>query len=245
MLKQDTVTLDAYGHAVAISEDGLNVFVSAPKFGGVGAVFAYSYDVGSSSWSEKGNPIRGSIDFSINNGMFGDSISISSNGNRILVGCVGKNESFLFEYVSNDWEQIAPPIKSVNDIGFGKDVQIDAGGSIALCVSDNLARVFTLDGGTAWQLRANEVRLASGDVVRMSSDANTIVVVNSMTSRIDILKYNSYNSKYSLSETLYLSLVTSDNFGSDIAISNDGLCFSTGASGYNQGSGLVTTYKKQ
>ena len=245
MLKQDTVTLDAYGHAVAISEDGLNVFVSAPKFGGVGAVFAYSYDVGSSSWSEKGNPIRGSIDFSINNGMFGDSISISSNGNRILVGCVGKNESFLFEYVSNDWEQIAPPIKSVNDIGFGKHVQIDAGGSIALCVSDNLARVFSLDGGTAWQLRANEVRLASGDVVRMSSDANTIVVVNSMTSRIDILKYNSYNSKYALSETLYLPLVTSDNLGSDIAISNDGLCFSTGASRYNQGSGLVMTYKKQ
>ena len=158
---------------------------------------------------------------------------------------ISKNQVYLYEYISNNWTQIAPPINSENDSAFGKHVKLDAGGTKALCVSNNLARVFEYDGSTSWSLHGNSISLVNGDVVRMSQDTNTIAIVNSINYNMDIYSYNSYNDYYAIDESLSFSAISSDLFAADVDISGDGALVSIGASGYFNNSGYVATYKKQ
>ena len=234
--------MDRFGFKVALSNDGSTLVVSAPSYGGVGAVFVYEYNAGSSTWSQKGDGIFAPVDVSITSS-FGSSISITSNANRILVGCESKNQVYLYEYISNNWTQIAPPINSENDSAFGKHVKLDAGGTKALCVSNNLARVFEYDGSTSWSLHGNAISLVNGDVVRMSQDTNTIAIVNSINYNMDIYSYNSYNDYYAIDESLSFAAISSDLFAADVDISGDGALVSIGASGYVNNSGYVATYK--
>lgn len=244
LLSANSISLDRFGFKVALSNDGSTLVVSAPRYGGIGAVFVYEYNAGSSTWSQKGDGIFAPVDVSITSS-FGSSISITSNANRILVGCESKNQVYLYEYISNNWTQIAPPINSENDIAFGKHVKLDAGGTKALCVSNNLARVFEYDGSTSWSLHGNSISLVNGDVVRMSQDTNTIAIVNSINYNMDIYSYNSYNDYYAIDESLSFSAISSDLFAADVDISGDGALVSIGASGYVNNSGYVATYKKQ
>jgi hypothetical protein len=143
----------SFGNSVSLSSDGSILAVGAPKgyFWDVeGKV--YIYENISGEWQQIGAPIIGD---SIGD-LFGNSISLSSDGNIVAVGVPGGGVGKVCVYENNSgvWQQISTTINGVtyNSL-FGNSVSLSSDGSILACgaplnntsVYSGLVRIYDLN----------------------------------------------------------------------------------------------------
>ncbi len=80
---------DLFGTSVAISNDGTTLAIGAPGHGGTGAVYTYKYTAG--AWTEtKHTPSDGA-----SGALYGTSVSMTADGNMVLIGAPGKKKIYL------------------------------------------------------------------------------------------------------------------------------------------------------
>lgn len=131
-----TQSLMEFGYDVAISDNGNRIAVGAPKAdpSGIdkGSVRIFEWMGG--EWLQLGESIDGSFVFD----QAGQSIALSSDGNRIAVGAhlndgSGPNRGHVrvFDFVENQWVQIGNSVNGENTSGqSGWSVTLSANGSI-------------------------------------------------------------------------------------------------------------------
>jgi hypothetical protein len=111
----------SYGYAVALSSDGNTLAISSiGETSGAGAVRIYT---NGASWTTQGSPLTGS---GAANANFGSSLSISSDGDTLAVGCPGENNGTVYIYrrKSGVWTLHNTETISVSNSSFGNAVAL-------------------------------------------------------------------------------------------------------------------------
>jgi RHS repeat-associated protein len=143
------------GYAVALSSDGSTALVGAPNNKtNVGAVWIFTHSGG--TWSQQAK-LTGSEESG--EGHFGDSVSLSSNGNLVVIGGEGDSSStgaaWIFTRSGSTWTQQAK-LTGKEETGaghFGSSVAVSANASTVLVggEADNT------NVGAAWVFTETEV----------------------------------------------------------------------------------------
>ena len=182
---------DQSGYSVSLSSDGKTVAVGAIANDGVGSsaghVRVYNYN--GISWNQIGSDIEG-----INNGNFGWSISLSSNGKIIAIGAVSTNSGTgttrVLEFNDSSWIQLGADIdgEKVGDQS-GHSVSLSSDGTTLAIgsyenddngVNSGHVRVYNYNG-TDWSKLGSDIEgEAAGDQfgrsLFLSSDGTTLAV---------------------------------------------------------------------
>lgn len=126
---------DRFGSSVSLSSDGNRLGVGAPNNSDNGAdsgqVRLFDWD--GTEWTPVGSPINGETA----GGEFGESVSVSSDGQRVAAGAIRdsgtdalKGRVRVFEFAAGDWFQVGPSIQGEADGDrFGISVALDSTGS--------------------------------------------------------------------------------------------------------------------
>lgn len=202
-------------YSIAMSPNGENIAVGAvlngfkEDFGNV-KIFHYV----DSTWVQKGNTIVGES----NNELFGRSLAISDNGNRIVVGARlnSKLEKFggrvgVYEYTNTSWSQLGQSI-------YGTKEGFKVGSAVAI----------------------------SGDGTQIFMGTNSIYTQNFsnlVPFRGSTIAYKLEDTMWKITDSESGS--TSDHFGFSIAISNDAKTFASTASQFNYATGYVNVYRNK
>ena len=157
--------------------------------GDVGA--AWVFRRAGSTWKQKGEKLTGGGE--VDQGAFGFSVALSSNGNTALVGapsdrsCVGA--AWVFLHSGSRWQQQAelqdgqtecPTPDSDTDLGYS--VALSADGDTALLGAPPESGLGLSGGwvfvrtGSAWTEQVRLLEEAGGASVALSSDGNTAVI---------------------------------------------------------------------
>ena len=185
---------DFAGESVATSDNGNTVILGAPGNGGQSnSGVARVYRLSGTNWNQLGQDLDGTTFL----GNFGDSVSMSANGNTIAVGDPGSNDNGtdsgqaqVYRLSGNTWNQLGQDINGENsDDESGTSVALSAdGNTIIVGAPDNddngansgYSRVFELVGTSWTQVVADIQGQSSGDrsgtSVAISDDGNTIAV---------------------------------------------------------------------
>ena len=125
---------DFFGTSVSLSSDGSRLAVGAISYGyrnGAGIVRTYRWS--GSVWEQLGFDIEGEYD----GDRSGGSISLSSAGNRLVIGAPYNNANGersgqvrLFQWTGSDWSQLGSDIDSDSPYDyFGKNVSLSSDGN--------------------------------------------------------------------------------------------------------------------
>ena len=191
---------DNFGTSVAISKDENTVIVGAAKddTGDTNSGSAYIFTKSGSSWSQQAQ-IQGSDTSGFDE--FGTSVSISEDGNTVIVGAIGESASgsfagsaYIFTRSGSTWSQQAKIQSSDIQAGdrFGNAVSISDDGNTAIIGALNSAPggstvagsayIFTRSGST-WSQQAKLLASDKEDfdqfgwsVSISGSDGNTAIV---------------------------------------------------------------------
>ncbi|MBV7270323.1 T9SS type A sorting domain-containing protein [Winogradskyella luteola] len=185
---------EAFGASVKLSDDGETLIVGSPASsgGGVNSGGVTVYTFNGTDWIQKGQKLYGAAQ----SALFGFSVDINSNGNRIAASSpnisndTGLVYVFDFDSASNTWNLIGSEISgNTSTVFFGLDIDLsDNGTTIAIGTPrDNSAftnagmvKVFEFQNnqwvqkGTDILGNAQEVRL--GASVSITNDGNRIAV---------------------------------------------------------------------
>ena len=129
---------DRAGFATAMSADGNRVAVGAPANDGAGTnrghVRVFEWDSGTSDWNQLGSDIDGEAEYDF----FGESVSISSDGEHVVIGApsnddggssAGEASVYLWDSSSSSWLQMGTDISGVTaSAEAGSSVSISANG---------------------------------------------------------------------------------------------------------------------
>ena len=197
---------DESGYSVSLSSDGTIVAIGSPqgvnsRYGGGGHVRIYQWDAGSSAWNKLGNTIPspwGNTDDA------GQSVSLSSDGNSIVVGSPGRGSAgpnwkrggaahvYDWNSGSNTWVKRGYQLPSSTELsGTGQERQ-EHGFSVSISSDGNIAAVGSPAigywgyaqviawNGSRWVQRGSDIggefTEATGYSVSLSSDGNTVAV---------------------------------------------------------------------
>lgn len=125
--------IDNYGRSISLSSDGLRIAIGGPTCGAVdnrrGRVQVFDYING--AWTPAGGSINGLGSFHY----FGQSVSLSSDGNTLVVGSpqwgTGTGNIRIFKFINGNWTQEGSTIFGVSHgENFGYDVAISSDGTI-------------------------------------------------------------------------------------------------------------------
>jgi hypothetical protein len=195
----DKQAYDQFGESVAISSDGNTAIVGASHEdtggGNAGAAYIFTWSETSSSWSEQ-QKIQASDKQAYD--YFGGSVSISGDGNTVIVGARYEDSKFWSEsgaaYIftwsetSSNWSEQQKIKASDNQQGdhFGYSVAISGDGNTAIVGArgeggTGAAYIFTWSG-TSWDeqdiIHASDKQAGDGfgNSVSISEDGNTAIV---------------------------------------------------------------------
>jgi microcystin-dependent protein len=206
LIASDANSMRLFGTSISISEDGNTIVVGTPRLdpffnvydGGVAYIFTRS----GTTWTEQAKLIAN--DMTVYD-YFGQSVSISGNGNTVIVGAYSKNANmfsqstgaaYIFTRSGSTWteqEKLVASDPAWYDY-FGKAVAISADGSTAFAQAanedtspnnDNGAVYVFTNSGTSWTEQAK--LLASdaasyenfGNSISASEEGNTVVIGSS------------------------------------------------------------------
>ena len=203
LIASDANSMRLFGTSISISEDGNTIVVGTPRFdfyfnvydGGVAYIFTRS----GTTWTEQAKLIAN--DMTVYD-YFGESVSISGNGNTVIVGAYNKNANmfsqntgvaYIFTRSGSTWTEQEKLVASDPEWYdyFGKAVAISADGSTAFIQAanedtspnnDNGAVYVFTNSGTSWTEQAK--LLASdaasyenfGNSISASEEGNTVVI---------------------------------------------------------------------
>jgi hypothetical protein len=251
----DGYRLGGFGHSVAISEDGNTIIVGASsQGGGVGKSSAYIFIRNHNIWTQQAKiPHPKPSDHAM---YFGWSVSISGDGNTVIVGAPsaynggGAGSAYIFTRSGDSWSQQrriqasdAQPLdrfgESVSISGDGKTVIVGAvpvhGGGAGS------AYIFTRSGDSWSQQRRIQASDAQpldrfGYSVAISGDGNTVIVSSRHNppprgppaAYIFTRSGDSWLERAKLQDT---STKAQSYFGDSVSISSDGNTAIVGAPG--------------
>ena len=244
----DAAPGDYFGYSVSISSDGNTVIVGAPIDNST-AGSAYIFTRSGGTWTQQ-QKITASD--AAADDYFGWSVSISSDGNTVIVGAYKEDNTatdagsaYIFTRSGSSWSQQQKIIASdaAYSSGFGYSVAISGDGNTAIAgayIDDpggvgnaGSAYIFTRSGSTWTQqqkITASDGANSDlfGSSVSISSDGNTAIV----GAWRDTVTYTQQGSAYiftysggSWSEQQKITASDAadyDNFGESVAISGDG-----------------------
>ena len=235
-----TVDLSADGNTVAFGAPNTTVN-PFPSFTGNVEV----YQLQGNSWVQKGTDIEG--DGTIIK--FGQSVSLSADGNTIAIGQTGDPSNIsipqlgrvkVYQFANNQWTQIGSTILGLVDRDeFGFRVSLSASGNI-LAIStngSNVVLVYQLDGGVWTQLGNLMVGENLGDgfgsSISLSNSGSRIAIGarrylgGSSIGRAYVFENQGGN--WTLIDNPIVGVANGDQTGFSIAISEDGSKFVVGA----------------
>tara|TARA_R100000935_G_scaffold8302_7_gene17462 strand:- start:93264 stop:94760 length:1497 start_codon:yes stop_codon:yes gene_type:complete len=200
-------------YSVAMSSDGTKIAVGSvvntfDENNGNVKVFQYV----DNTWSQLGNTIEGNV----KNELFGRSIAISDDGNRVVVGARLNSEVLhfsgrvgVYDYKNAVWSQVGESI-------YGNRKGFKIGSSVA--ISADGAYVF-LGSNAAYSNQGNTLPFFEGSVESRRLEDNNWVIRSS-----------ELGDKF-------------DHFGFDVAASNDGTIVASGASEFKASNGYVNLFR--
>jgi YD repeat-containing protein len=195
-----------FGSSAALSSDGSTALIGGSgDNGGVGAVWVFTRS--GSTWTQQGSKLTGGGEVGkaqVGNGVFGGSITLSSDGNTALIGGPGDADGigavWVFTRSGPTWTQQGEKLTGGGEAGrgsFGASVKLSSDGSTALIGAPGNAPdecrigavwVFTRSGST-WTQQAElasrgpcnpqggpDNRSSFGWSVALSSDGNTALI---------------------------------------------------------------------
>ncbi len=266
---------DFFGRSVSISADGTTAIVGAYGDDDKGPFSgsAYIYTKSGETWSEiklvprdevtSVEPMSGSIIHE--NKQFGYSVSISADGDTVIVGAYGADilppagggEFYIYTKSGGTWSEELLIVGFIPDGYLGYDVSISADGTTAIIGAygeDNggsdsgSAYIYTKSGGT-WsetKLMASDASSVDwfGKSVSISADGITAIVGAYMdddggTNSGSVYIYTKSGETWSEIKVTASDGAASDNFGTSVSISADGTTAIVGAVGDEEGSGSV------
>ena len=127
-----SISNDGFGESVSVSSDGTTVAISAPSYEkGIVKVFRWN---GVDEWTQIGNDIQNTN----NNGDFGKSVSLSSDGNMLAIGHVEfyvtngyEGRILMYSYDGADWSQKGSDILGEQIRSYsGRVVSISSDGNV-------------------------------------------------------------------------------------------------------------------
>ncbi|MBT7921278.1 MAG: hypothetical protein HN622_03245, partial [Candidatus Marinimicrobia bacterium] len=188
-----------FGGSISLDMHGDRVAVGDPKNDGTGtdAGHVKVYEYSSGSWSQLGADIDGEAA----GDLFGGSVSMSHNGNRVAIGAEENDGRTLeegadrvynnvghvrvYEYSGGSWSQVGADIDGkTNGDHTGVSVSMDLDGDrVAIGSPDNgegFVRVYEYSGGSWSQLGADIDGEAAGDLfgisVSLDSDGDRVAI---------------------------------------------------------------------
>jgi len=256
---------DLFGWSVSVSSDGNTIAVGAyGYFGMTGAAYIYKWNSSSNKWDE----VKLTASDGLSDDYFGISVSISGNGNTVVVGASGddnrKGAAYIYNWNNDNkqWEE-KKLIASDGASGdrFGKSVSISYDGNTIVVgayrdgdngTDSGSAYIYRWDGNS-WvetKLISNDGEAGDyfGSSVAISSDGNTIVVGAYRDGDNGTDSGSAYIYRWDGNSWVETKLISNDGeagdyFGSSVAISLDGNTIVIGAYGDDDnGSSSGSTY---
>ncbi|KAI2497725.1 hypothetical protein MHU86_16767 [Fragilaria crotonensis] len=239
---------DFAGTSVALSADGQFLAVGLPQTGsGSGEVLVFALQDG--ELLPYGDPIIGVED----GDMFGSSISISDDGQTLVVGSPTGNADlgyavvFLFDTVTSAWVQLGETITSSEPGGFsGSSVAISGNGNrVAVGAprvnsNDGVTLVFQYNPSTEVWTRLGQRIVGVGSELNGYSlsldtigDTIAIGAVRSESSQDRRGRVYVYALKGSQWSILGTSISGSDLLGRSVSLSSDGMRLAIGSTGFD------------
>jgi len=267
LFASDAEATDYFGYSVSISGDGNTAIVGAylEDTGGTDTGSAYIFTRSGTTWSEQ-QKIQAS-DKQVSD-RFGNSVSISSDGNTAIVGAYledtggnGAGSAYIFTRSGTTWSQEGQLFASDAEASdyFGYSVSISSDGNTAIVgayledtggTDTGSAYIFTRSG-TTWseqqKIQASDKQVSDrfGNSVSISSDGNTAIV----GAYLEDTGGNGAGSAYIFTRSgttwsqegqLFASdAEASDYFGYSVSISSDGNTAIVGA--YREDTGGLDT----
>jgi Flp pilus assembly pilin Flp len=241
---------DYSGTSISLSADGNTLAIGSPRnYSFSGQVRIYKNISG--VWTQHGTTIQGAT-FGDNSGW---SVSLSSDGNTVAIGAIGKyTEGIMtggvkvYKNISGLWTQEGNEINGfINSNSFGRCVDLSADGNILAIaepyttvnggysgrvrVYQNLSGVWTQQGGSIDGTYSNGIFGAS---ISLSSDGSTIAIgaPGSATTATDaglVKVYKNISGTWTQLGTTLNGTMAIAVFGSSVALSGDGQVLCVGA----------------
>jgi hypothetical protein len=229
---------------------------------GEGAVRVYEYN--GTNWVQIGQTLMGVAGGTQDR--FGNSVKISADGNRIVVGSLGYSSLsanqdgavYVFQFNGTVWSQLGNRIDAIeaNEL-LGYSVSMNSSGDIIVAGAQafdgsgnglGCVRVYKFDGLDWQQQGQNIVGLNNferiGESVDITSLGEKVVVGGINTSSGVVRVYENIVSNWTQVGSDIVGESNGDEFGSSVAISNDGLRVICGAPmGGNASVGYVKVYQ--
>lgn len=241
---------DFNGLSISISSDGdtFAIATRGDKVQSSGYVRIFKFENG--EWVQKGNTIYGKA----NEQYFGNNISLSGAGDKIVIGSTyinSKGKVNVFKYQLNSWIQVGQDILGNDKEGLGSAVKFSADGStIAAYVAHNRTTRVYRENSNVWKQIGQDIpsdtnfSVTTGYVVKhigLSSDGTTIVTAHPhYNATIQVYK-NLANKWLRLGEEIQGD-GRADMYGRTVALSNDGNRLVIGAPRYMDGWGKVQVF---
>ncbi len=249
----DNAAGDYFGCAVSVSYDGETILIGAygDDDNGSFSGSAYVFNWNGSEWVERKLTATNGTESSY----FGSSVSISGDGDTVIVGVPNWDYSYIYKWNGTEWveETLLASDRQLGD-DFGRSVSICANGGTVLIGAprddDNgnwsgSAYVYKWDG-SSWieeKLIASDVSASDqfGRSVNISSDGEALIVGSVGDDDNGSNSGSAYVYKWNCSNWMQNKLASSDsaesdNFGGSVSISGDGDKIIVGAYG-DDGSG--------
>ncbi len=231
---------ERFGYSVSINSDGSIVAIGAPGFDHQpGKVSIYRYN--NSTWTQIGQDI---VDNSTDN-LIGFSVSLSSDGSIVAIGCPTEYSNQLgyvriYENNNGTWTQLGQDIygRVFNDF-FGKSISLSADGStVAIGApgtyghgnSGNYVLIYHYNNGT-WTQIGQDINIDSslyenmGSSVSLNYDGSIVAIgCKELAFSGYVLVYQNINGTWTqLSQHNIQPEGNFTDFGSNVSISSDGL----------------------
>ena len=240
-----------FGHSVALSVDGNTALVAAYRWNSdTGKALVYTRS--DSTWTQQAD-----LPHALGEGsQFGQSVSLSADGNTALVGARAWNTNtgkvLVYTRSGGTWAQQADLPHGLTGSVFGHSVSLSADGNTALVGAygwnslSGKVLVYTRSGST-WVQRADLPHALAaqsffGASVTLSADGNTALVGayfwNSFTGKA--LVYTRIAGAWFLRREL--TGVASSQFGQSVSLSGDGSQALIGAPAFSASAGKVFFY---
>ncbi len=242
ILSPDAARYLHFGQSLACSDDASTLVIGALG-GPIGAIFIYTWD------GTTYNPVK-TIEY-VSNHDFGVNVSISDNGNKILVGAWHSDSAFLYEKAGSDWNMTKQFVPSDGLTGgiYGVGVKIAGDGNTivigAPTQNGNIGSVYIYKwNGIAWSFLLKKTSpYATPDLFGRHIDITTngeriIVGLRSWTNGSAVqgaaFLYDWDGITYNLSHTFQASdniTGADDKFGYCVSMSSDGNIIAISAPG--------------
>ena len=187
---------EQFGYSCALNKKGFNLAVGAPIHNHTGVVRVYK-NIANSQWQQIGDSLHGSDE----DDFFGASVSLSENGEQLVVGAPGEKEkgakggfAKVYTLVTTNWSEdvFNNPSRQEHD-AFGKTVSQSSDGSIILVGSPALRQNRGIvhlyyKVGDSWTESGRISGTSIGDQVGSSFEMSGEAIAISFSKRVQVIK---------------------------------------------------------